>query len=142
LETQTAEANVDTTTPQKRKGRPAGSKNLKKNAGQENAVNGVITAAAIDHTSNGQTDAVQLAPKKIIKRRARKQARKNGALETASAVNGHAKQETSGTPNGVIWGSEIKIAYELGEFAGALGRIKNLMPVPELRTFVAGYLTA
>ena len=146
METQTAETNPAPAAP-KRKGRPAGSKNLKpanKVIAASLAALGNITPTLDDndpnkHASNGtgQTNGVQLAPKNI-KRRARtgKPGRRSGALENAISVNGHAS-------NGVMpWAAAPDIYKELGEFAGELGKIKNLMPLPELRTFVTGYLTA
>jgi hypothetical protein len=156
LETQTVEVNPAPAAP-KRKGRPAGSKNLKTNASKVIATSlaalGNITPAlddndVIDHASNGtgQNNGVQLAPKKIIKRRARtgqmgnKPGRRSGALETAIAVNGHASDRVM--PWAVAPDIAPSIYKELGEFAGELGKIKSLMPLPELRTFVAGYLTA
>ena len=150
METQTAETN-QAPTPPKRKGRPPGSPNLPKNASKviadSLAALANITPAlddndVIDHASNGagQTNGVQLAPKKIIKRRGQKQVRKNGALETASAVNGHTSNRVM--PWAVAPDIAPSIYKELGEFAGELGKIKNLMPLPELRTFVTSYLTA
>ena len=85
-------------------------------------------------TQTAETIQAPAAPQ--AKKRPGRPAGKNGAPETSSAVNGHASDRV------IPWAAAPDIYEELGAFAGELGKIKSLMPLPALRTFVAGYLTA